>query len=58
MLLVSEGGDDLILSAAALYAVRDVVHKMRAPNHRFQHCAETCDSLHFAKEAGSLWAGS
>lgn len=34
MLLVSKSGDDLIISAVALCAVRGVVHKMRARYRR------------------------
>ena len=34
MLLVSEGGDDVILSAVDLCAVGGVVHKMRGQNRR------------------------
>ena len=67
MLLGSEGGDDLILSAVALYAVRGVVHKMRAQNRRAsivqKHLWEQVRvaalySNTLKQKLGSLWADS
>ena len=67
MLLVDGRGDELILSAVALYAVRGVVHKMRAQNRRasivqkdlweqVRVAAMYSGSLN--KRLGTLWAGS
>ena len=67
MLLVSKGGDDLIISAVALYAVRGVVHKMRAQNRRAsivqKHLWEEIGiaarySGSLSKKLESLWAGN
>ena len=67
MLLVCKSGDDLIISAVALYAVRGVVHKMRAQSRRASNvqkhlweqvriAARYSGSL--KQKLESLWAGS
>jgi len=65
MLLISKGADDLVLSAVALYAVRGVVHKMRAQNLRAcnvqKHLWEQVRtaamySSTLKSKMGSLWA--
>ena len=67
MLLVCKSGDDLIFSAVALYAVRGVVHKMRAQSRRASNvqkhlweqvriAARYSGSLR--KKLESLWASS
>ena len=67
MILDCKGGDDLIISAVALYAVRGVVHKMRAQNRRAsivqKHLWEQVRiaarySGSLRKKLESLWASS